>query len=267
MPTVSGDALLDLTNGEGRMNRRLSALSFDALETALVAGFACLCVWAYVSMDRIPLELEPLRARYGSDRYSENGEEWIIRDFFKDRRDGFFVDVGANHYKNFSNTYYLESRLGWSGIAVEPQREFEEDYRKFRPRTRFFAFFAADKSGENASIYVLDRQRLVASGTRDFAEKWGKDSREVVVPAITLDDLLAQLRVERIDLLSIDVELSEPKVLAGFDVGVYRPSLVCIEAHPETRQGILDFFAERGYVVVGKYLRADTRNLYFKPLH
>ena len=67
-------------------------------------------------------------------------------------------------------------------------------------------------------------------------------------------------------LFSIDVELHEPQVLAGFDIERFRPSLVCIEAHPEVRQAILDYFAHHHYVVEAKYLRADTQNLYFKPL-
>ena len=46
----------------------------------------------------------------------------------------------------------------------------------------------------------------------------------------------------------------------------FQPALVCIEAHPEVRQQILDYFAQRNYVVIGKYLRADPQNLYFRPL-
>ena len=65
----------------------------------------------------------------GPARYSEHAEEWIIRDFFRDQRDGFFVDIGANDYRRFSNTFYLEEKLGWSGIAIEPQRRFEADYK------------------------------------------------------------------------------------------------------------------------------------------
>lgn len=71
--------------------------------------------------------------------------------------------------------------------------------------------------------------------------------------------------MDRVDFLSIDVELSEPKVLAGFSIGLYRPALVCIEAHPEVRQAILDHFVAHRYVVVGKYLRADAHNLWFTP--
>jgi len=32
------------------------------------------------------------------------------------------------------------------------------------------------------------------------------------------------------------------------------------------RQQILDYFTQHGYVIVGRYLRADTQNLYFTPL-
>ena len=65
----------------------------------------------------------------------------------------------------------------------------------------------------------------------------------------------------------MDIELSEPKALAGFTIERFKPELVCIEAHPEVRQQILDYFARHQYVVVAKYLRADDKNLYFTPLH
>jgi hypothetical protein len=41
---------------------------------------------------------------------------------------------------------------------------------------------------------------------------------------------------------------------------------VCIEAQPLVRQQILNYFADHGYVLLGRYLRADTWNLYFAPL-
>src|SRR6266566_6456358 len=60
-------------------------------------------------------EIAPILQKYGAHRFSRNVEEWVIRDFFQDRHNGVFLDVGANDYRNESNTYYLETELGWSG--------------------------------------------------------------------------------------------------------------------------------------------------------
>jgi FkbM family methyltransferase len=211
-------------------------------------------------------ESDALKAKYGPHRNSYSEEEWCIRDFFNDRRDGFFVDVGANDYKVTSNTYYLDTVLNWKGIAVEPQKQFEADYVKYRPRTKFVSFFVSDASNQLAKMYLVKKSSLIASGNRDFTETVGEKAKEVEVPTITLNDLLDSEGVKKIDFMSIDIELWEPKALAGFDVERFRPELVCIEAHPQVRQQIIDYFARHHYVVVGKYLRADVNNLYFTPL-
>lgn len=211
-------------------------------------------------------ESDALKAKYGPHRNSYSEEEWCIRDFFGDRRDGFFVDVGANDYKVTSNTYYLDTVLNWKGIAIEPQKQFEADYVKYRPRTKFVSFFVSDASNQLAKMYLVKKSSLIASGNRDFTEQVGEKAKEVEVPTITLNDLLDSEGVKKIDFMSIDIELWEPKALAGFDVERFRPELVCIEAHPQVRQQIIDYFARHHYVVVAKYLRADVNNLYFTPL-
>jgi FkbM family methyltransferase len=190
----------------------------------------------------------------------------LIRDFFQDRRDGVFVDVGAHHFKSSSKTFYLEEKLGWSGLAIEPQREFAEEYAKYRPRTKFLPFFVSDVSNEKARLYLLDGMRSVASSNEAFVKQFGKPSEVREVPTITLTDLLDAERIARIDLLTIDIELHEPYALKGFDIDRFKPSLVCIEALPPVRQQILDYFAARHYVVVGKYVWVDLENLYFTPL-
>ena len=249
----------------------VEAVLIGLLGTALgVIAVATAVPWLLTERHLVP-EADTLRAAYGPDKYSHHDEEWIIRDFFKDKRGGFFLDVGAHHYRQGSNTYYLEAALEWEGIAVEPLVEFEAEYVQFRPRTRFRAFFASDVSDDRALLYTLPNRLPVSSGVERFTRRYGDDvDNEAVeardVPTITLNDLLAAEGVERIDLLSMDIELWEPKALAGFDVRRFRPSLVCIEAHPEVRQQILDYFAAHHYVAIGRYLRADVWNLYFAPL-
>ena len=252
---------------------------FDALEVALTAiltlaiGLAVQAAFrsrgerTYLSvLDYMTAESRGLRAKFGPDSNTRYEEEWVIRDFFQNKQGGVFLDVGANDYRRESNTYYLETQLGWSGIAVEPQREFEEGYTKYRPRTRFRAFFASDKSNEQAKLYVQRGNSLVTSSDRSFTEREGRNITEMTAPTITLNDLLDAEHIAHIDFMSVDVELHEPQVLAGFDVERFSPALVCIEAHPEVRQQILDYFTRRNYVVAGKYLRADIENLYFMPL-
>ena len=210
-------------------------------------------------------EAQPLMDKSGPRRNSYGPEEWIVRDFFADKKDGFFVDVGANHYKITSNTYYLETSLHWSGIAIEPLTEFQADYAKFRPRTRFFPFFVSDSSNQRAKMYVLEHSTQTSSGDKTFTEQPGKKLQELEVPTITLTDLLDSEKVQHVDYMSIDIELWEPKALAGFDIERFQPKLVCIEAHQQVRQQILDYFRRHHYTVVGKYLRADVTNLYFAP--
>ncbi len=211
-------------------------------------------------------EMAYFRERYGPGHYTEREEEWMIRDFFKDRRDGTFVDVGAHHFKSSSKTYYLESTLGWSGIAIEPQREFAAEYATYRPRTKFRPFFVSDVSNDKARLYLLDGMRGVASSNEAFVKQFGNPNEVREVPTITLTDLLDAEGVHTFDFLSMDIELHEPKALQGFDIKRFKPALVCIEALPPVRQQILDYFAQNGYVIVGKYVWVDLENFYFAPL-
>jgi FkbM family methyltransferase len=209
-------------------------------------------------------ESKPLIAKYGLERNSRNLEELLIRHFFQDERDGIFLDVGANHYQAESNTYYLEKQLGWRGIAIEPLTEFQADYLTHRPRTQFIAAFASDVADSTVPFFLPPGNHLMASSNPDFAQKGSASPREEMsVPTTTINRVLEQARIDRLDFMSMDIELAEPQALQGFDVERYRPRLVCIEAHSDVRQFILDYFQQHGYRVIGNYLRVDTRNLYF----
>ena len=210
-------------------------------------------------------EMEYFRKKYGPEHQTEREEEWMIRDYFNDRRGGVFVDVGANHYRATSKTYYLETKLGWSGIAVEPQREFAADYARHRPRTKLLPFFVSDSSNETARLHIIRNMSPVASSDEAFVRRFGKPDEVREVPTITLTDLLAAERIDRIDFLSMDIELHEPQALRGFDIERFKPSLVCIEALLPVRQQILNYFAAHRYVLVGKYVWVDLENLYFAP--
>jgi len=209
-------------------------------------------------------ELKALETTYGPAHNSEGPEEWIVRDFFKDARGGMFVDVGANHHQHLSNTYYLETTLGWTGVAIEPQKKFAEGWATFRPKTTFFPLFVSDVSNREATIYLSEND-LVTSSSREFTEAFGPVTPSTA-PTTTLDDILDRLRITRVDFLSMDIELAEPQALAGFSIDRFRPRLAAVEAHPPVRQQILDYFTRHQYSLVGKYWRLDGENFWFAPV-
>ena len=207
------------------------------------------------------VDLASLQARYGEALYSQDDEETLIRAFFQDRRGGVFLDVGAGDPIRHSTTYYLEKHLGWTGIAVDAIAEYAAAYAKERPATRFFAYFAGDKSDTAHDFFV--------SEDRNFSSATGSDPRGGVyrkrkVATIALDDLLKREKVGRLDFLSMDIEGSEPLALAGLDVDRYRPELVCIEiSSPEIGRSVAEYFALRGCREVSAYRAVDGINRYY----
>ena len=53
--------------------------------------------------------------------YSQSGQDKFINNlFFRNKRNGFFVEIGAYNGIDGSNCYFFEKFLGWGGIAIEP---------------------------------------------------------------------------------------------------------------------------------------------------
>ena len=197
--------------------------------------------------------------------YSQQKEELIIRDFFQDRRGGFFLDVGCAWPKRNSTTYYLEKHLGWTGIGVDALRDYAADWASARPRSKFFAFLVGDHVDDKATFYKA-AWTGVSSTQKDRMLRGKKiETEEIEVPMVTLDRLLAENKVDRIDFLSMDIEGAEPQALAGFDIQRFKPELVCIEATPSARAEIVAYMTKHGYERIEKYLEHDKVNWYFTP--
>jgi FkbM family methyltransferase len=207
------------------------------------------------------VDLAALQRIYGEPLYSQDDEETLIRAFFADRRGGFFLDVGAGDPIRHSTTYFLEKHLGWTGIAVDAVAEYAGDYARKRPRARFFAYFAGDKSDGSHDFFVSeDRNFSSGSGTDPRGGTYEKRK----VATIALDDLLRRERVTRLDFLSMDIEGAEPTALAGLDLGRYRPELACIEvSSPESALAIAERFALAGCREVSAYRAVDAINRYY----
>jgi len=193
--------------------------------------------------------------------YSQGNEELIIRDFFQDKRDGFFVDVGCAWPMRNSTTYYLEKHLQWSGIAIDALDHYGPGWARERPRSKFVSYAVTDHSGDTVTFY-RHAWTGVSSLLKEQAAKFGGEERltPIEVQTITLTDLLDAHGVKSIDHLTMDIEGAEAAALAGFDIDRFQPKLVCIEGG----RRYLEYFADHGYEHIEEYFPYDTVNWYFR---
>jgi FkbM family methyltransferase len=145
---------------------------------------------------------------------------------------GRFVEVGAFDGVTVSNTVFL-AEAGWAGLYIEPH----PDYAKLcaQNHARHLNIVVANTaissfSGEVDLFVIGECSTLVWDKS---AVDWGgRRENKITVRVTTLDLLLDGLRWKPgFELLVIDVEQSELKVLAGFDIRRWQPGLVIIEAH------------------------------------
>jgi len=181
----------------------------------------------------------------GSDRYSRQGHDDLDRKLsrYLNKRNGFFIEAGANDGVAFSNTYYLERILGWRGILVEGIPHLCESARRNRPRSRVFqcALVPAEQEGTEVEMIYGNLMSLVAGAMgspeadAEHIRKAAEHDREsgsfkVAVMGRTLSSIIDEAGVGKIDFLSLDVEGFEGPVLRGLDLLRHRPEYICVEA-------------------------------------
>jgi FkbM family methyltransferase len=197
--------------------------------------------------------------------YSQFDEELVIRDFFQDRRGGVFLDVGASQPVQNSTTYYLEKHLGWTGIGIDALVEHYMSWKMTRPQSEYLVYLVTDHSGTKETFYHAVESPLSSVQKDRVFDGRTLTATPVEVETTTLDKVLDDRGIEKIDFLSMDIEESEPPALAGFDIERFRPELVCIEASPSIREQLIAYFDAHGYERIDRYLEADPINWYFRP--
>ena len=225
------------------------------------------CTVADGTVDEVCLAQNKLRAKMGRAVYSQYDEELLVRDFFADMRDGFFVDVGAGNWRDMNMTLFLEEQRGWHGIAIDANPSFAKDYEEHRHGTKYFAYFVSDKIEPGRPFFLDDRRWALGSGDKNYLAEAGLNVtvHEISIPSITLDALLEREGTTKVDFLSMDIEQGEPAALAGFDINRWKPQLVCIEMQDAVASFIRDYMHKHGYVDVKRYAALDKINTYFAP--
>jgi FkbM family methyltransferase len=154
------------------------------------------------------------------------GVDLILNSIFKNKRKGFYVDIGC-HHPLINNHTYLFYKKGWSGVNIDIDFSSIDMFNFYRPKDINRQLALSDKVGE-ANLYFYHNRAAKNTLSKEF----GADSKTIKnIKTDTLTNFLNQnnLSDKKIDFMSIDVEGNELKVLEGLDFKTIKPSVILVE--------------------------------------
>lgn len=163
--------------------------------------------------------------------YAQNFEDVALWRALKHIRNGFYVDLGAQHpvIDSVTRSFYEH---GWRGIHVEPVPIYAELLRRNRPEETVVQKAIGAEAG-TMTLHVLEDSGLstLDEGAAKAGEKWlGQRAKTISVDVITLDELLAPHAGRDIHFMKIDIEGAEKAALTGWNARSFRPWIILIEA-------------------------------------
>ncbi len=202
--------------------------------------------------------------------FSQVGQDrFLLENYFRGKRDGVFVDVGAYDGEKFSNSLFFERFMGWTGLCIEPQ---PAAFRKLAAsrKARCLQFCVSDFEGE-ADFVECDAGQdetmlsgLTASFDARHAERLNRfatDRRSLKVPVRKLSNVLAEHGLFHVDYCSIDVEGAEAAILGELDLERFDISVFTVENNYGDSR-LRDLMAAKGYQFAG---RLEHDDVYCRP--
>ena len=187
--------------------------------------------------------------------YSQYGQDVVVFDLLKNKKDGIFVDIGANDGTTFSNSLLFEES-GWSGICVEPHPQMFDILK----RNRKCNLVNACISGEDTAVefLVIEGGSNMLSGIQNFMDasdleridrdiKSSGGSKQIIeIESLSPTTLLNRYAFKSIDFLSIDTEGCELQILQSINFTTIPISVISVENGTRTPD-IFNFLTKRGF--------------------
>jgi len=259
---------------KGLVKRLLFRMISRFIESAFLLGLVKVFMTSLSSADFLQLK-ESLQLRwighltkYKTESNSQLSQDLWVTFRTNNKQDGFFVDVGACHPTNLSNTFLLEKSYGWKGILVEPNPKMAELLRAQRSGQ---VIEAAVAPGNEIQLRIASVPEFTATTGQleEESHPMYKFSGEVLtVKASTLAQILRDHNVPKsFDFLSLDIEGGEEFALQGLDFNDYRPFLISVEHNfGPARSRIQALLKSKGYILDPLSSRASWDDWFIDPL-
>jgi FkbM family methyltransferase len=197
--------------------------------------------------------------------YSQSGEDMILGYLFSTMGKAkiSYLDIGANHPINGSNTYCFYER-GSNGVCVEADPSLFKFLSETRVNDTCLNVGVTFDERKEADFYIFSLPALntLSKEEAEFREKNGsfKVEKIIKIPLKTINEIIEENFEATPDFISIDVEGIDLDILKSLDFEKHRPTAICVEtitySENNTEQKIteiLDFATSNGY-----FIYADT---------
>ena len=159
--------------------------------------------------------------------YSQLGQDKFISEkIFKNKKNGFFVDVGAHDGFFISNTFSLERDFEWSGVCIEPSESSREIFAN--RKCKLVSGYCVSEE-EHSGNLVRFRQFMPNEFSQTLFEDLNEDSffpkslesgenfQDKLKKCKTLNEILIDASAPKdIDYISVDTQGCEWLVLKDF---------------------------------------------------
>ena len=151
-------------------------------------------------------------------------QDKFVLQILKEKKNGYFLEIGSNHPISISNSYLLETKYDWKGIMIEYDKSFLDLYKIHRPN----------------SIHIIDDATKV-----DYKNIFEKNNTPLSIDYLQIDleaDNGSTIRT----LQKLDDEILDTYKFATvtFEHDIYRTNF------ENTRLASRNIFKKRGYICV-----------------
>jgi len=171
-----------------------------------------------------------------------------------------FIEIGSNNYDTLN--YLIHE--GWKGVIVEPIKRVFNQIEKYS--NCFYENIAISEENGEAKFYFYDEITGWGSLNEEHNKKLSFNDKKlniVKVKTMTFDKLCDKYNIKKIDLLKIDAESYDAKIIKSIDFSRYDVKELIFEFE-HLKKEELDDVKKYLYQNNFKKVKEKDSNLYFK---
>lgn len=185
--------------------------------------------------------------------YSQFGEDYVIHKLLEEKgimdKDASYIELGVFNPTRDNNTYFLHLS-GAKGILVDANKEYIPTIRIIRKGSVVLNKAVVENSNRQPIVdfYVTEDGGTSSVDINSIEEHKTVIKKKVEMETITINECLNMLD-KNCDVLSVDLEGLDEKILYSLDFKAFQPKIICAETRNQCDE-LVKYICDKGYKYV-----------------